>query len=120
MVTTALTDAKLRSLPFENGQRDYPDRDGLFVRVGKTRKTFIVTLRHGGKRQRIAIGHYPDLALSAARARARELQTENKTAADALCFEEALDIYYRIHGPKQRPISRKECQRLLNRHFRPH
>src|SRR3954470_19428381 len=100
MATTALTDAKLRSLPFENGQRDYPDRDGLFIRVGKTRKTFMVTLRHGGKRKRLAIGHYPDLALSAARARARDLQAENNTETDTLSFEDALETYYRIYGPK--------------------
>ena len=71
-----LTDAKLRSLPFEQGQRDYPDRDGLFVRVGRKTKTFMATVYVTGKRQRIAIGHYPDIGLSAARARVRELKSE--------------------------------------------
>ena len=73
-----LTDAKLRSLPFEAGQRDYPDRDGVFVRVGTKTKTFMVTVRSGGQRRRIAIGHYPAIGLSAARVKARELQIKGQ------------------------------------------
>src|SRR3954453_23293301 len=109
-----LTDAKLRSLPFFDGQKDFPDRDGLFVRVGKTRKTFMVTIRAHGQRQRIAIGHYPDLALAAARLKARELQTDakNKLSTERVVFGEVLENYYRIHGPKQRPTTRKESQRI--------
>ena len=42
-----LTDLKLRSLPFEEGQRDYPDDavSGMFVRVGRKTKTFMLTIR---------------------------------------------------------------------------
>jgi hypothetical protein len=41
------TDLKLRSLPFETRQRDYPDdaTTGLSVRVGKRTKTFMLMLR---------------------------------------------------------------------------
>jgi hypothetical protein len=56
-----LTDLKLRALPFEDGQRDYPDdaTTGLSVRVGKRTKTFMLMLRN--PRRRITVGHYPDL-----------------------------------------------------------
>ena len=54
-----LNDARLRALPFEDRQRDYPDRDGLFVRIGRKTKTFMVTIKEGDRRKRIAIGHYP-------------------------------------------------------------
>jgi Arm DNA-binding domain len=60
------------ALPFKTGQRDYPGRDGLFVRVGRKTKTFIVAIHAGVQRQRIAIGRYPRIGLSAA----RDLRTE--------------------------------------------
>lgn len=115
-----LTDIQLRALSFENGQRDYRDRDGLFVRVGRKTKTFMVTIHTGTKRKRVAIGRYPELSLS----NARKLAQQHRSAAIQepeirLTFEQALESYYRIHGPKQRPVTREECQRLLNKHFRP-
>jgi Arm DNA-binding domain len=115
-----LTDAKLRALPCETGQRDYPDRDGLFVRVGRKTKTFMVAIHAGSQRQRVALGRYPDLSLSAARARELRTEAANKPDTPQLTFEEALEAYFRIHGPKQRPVTRKESRRILNKHFRPY
>ena len=88
-----LTDAKLRSLHFEAGQRDYPDRDGLFVRVGTKTKTFMVTVHTHGKRQRVALGRYPDLTLSRAREIARQKRTEALSAPETsqLTFADALE-----------------------------
>jgi hypothetical protein len=119
----ALNDLRLRSLPFEDGQRDYQDDSarGLFVRIGRKRKTFMLAI--GKPRRRIAIGHYPDLSLSKAREKARDLLAEARLRKDEpqpIRFEEALESFYRIHGADQRPVTRKECQRLLNKHFRPH
>ena len=47
-----LTDLKLRALPFADGQRDYNDDavTGLFVRVGKRSKTFMLTIRSATSR----------------------------------------------------------------------
>ena len=103
-----LTDARLRSLRFEDGQRDYPDRDGLFIHVGRKTKTFMVTVREGSTSPR-RNRSLPDLALSAARTKARELQSEakNKTETDAIIFADALENYLRIQGAKQRPKTRK-------------
>src|SRR4051812_29001786 len=92
-----LTDVKLRSLPFqESGQKDYPDRDGLFVRVGVNRKTFIVTITGNGRRKRTAIGHYPDIGLAAARAKAKDLAAKARLAApepETLKFGDALKLF---------------------------
>jgi hypothetical protein len=71
-----LTGLKLRALPFEDGQRDYPDDAtiGLSVRVDKRTKTF--TLMPRNPRRRVTLGRYPDLTLSRARERARDLLAE--------------------------------------------
>jgi integrase len=91
------------------------------VRIGRKRKTFMLAI--GKPRRRIAIGHYPDLSLAKAREKARDLLAEARLRKDeppSIRFEEALESFYRIHGADQRPVTRKECQRLLNKHFRPH
>ena len=56
------------------------------------------------------------MGLAVARERARSLKTEaeNKPETTRITFDEVLENDYRIHGPKQRHVTRKECQRLLN------
>lgn len=51
-----LDPATIRSLPFEDGQRDFPDRDGMFLRVGKRTKTFMVLTR-SPRRKLVSLGH---------------------------------------------------------------
>ena len=102
-----LTDLSLRALPFEDGQRDYMDSavPGLFIRVGKKTKTFMLTLKQGGKRQRMALGHYPDLFFSKARERARDLLAEARVKKDelsALTFDAAREQFFRLHVPTMR------------------
>lgn len=76
----ALTDKAIIALPFaSSGQQIVRDTElpGLFVMVGKKRKTFMVQgdLRLNGKRQsiRIKVGEVGDLKTREARARAKEL-----------------------------------------------
>lgn len=49
------------------------------IRIGKRRKTFLV--RIGRERREVTIGHYPDLALKAARSRAKVEMTQVSTPA---------------------------------------
>ena len=77
-----LNDAKLRALPFGEQQREYPDRGGLYVRVGRKTKTFMLTIQQDGARKRIAIGRYPDIGLAKARELAREKLAEVRTKRD--------------------------------------
>ena len=110
-----LTDLQLRALPFADGQKDYPDRDGMFVRVGKTRKTFMVTIRKP-TRKRVVIGHYPEWTLSRARERARDLAAQARLAKDeplAMTFGTALNLYKTLHVPTMRPGSQEQAIRLL-------
>jgi Arm DNA-binding domain len=72
-----LTDPGLRALPFGAGQHDYPDRDGLSMRVAGKTKTFMMTLRESGKRRHASIDRYrPEIALGAARVKALALRIE--------------------------------------------
>ena len=65
-----LTDTQLRSLTFQGTQRDYPDRDGMFVRVGVRRKTFMLTISQNGRHPHETRGEYPGWQCRAGAARA--------------------------------------------------
>ena len=117
-----LTDLSLRAFPFQDGQRDYVDSavSGLFIRVGKKTKTFMLTLKQGGKRQRMALGHYPDLSLSKARERARDLLAEARIKKDersALTFNAAREQFFRLHVPAMRASTQRQVTRILHTRF---
>src|ERR1700730_14611227 len=119
-----LTDLSVKALPFEQGQRDYPDDAvrGLSVRVGIRTKTFMLLIRRGSHRSRVKLGTYPELTLSKARERAKDLLAEArvaKTETRVLRFEEALETYYRVQATQRRDITSRECERMLDKHFRP-
>jgi integrase len=75
MMTVALTDRSVKSLKPKS--RQYEVRDaalrGLAVRVNSDgSKTWTLIVSKGGRRQRVTLGHYPDLRLTEARRRASE------------------------------------------------
>jgi integrase len=113
-----LTDLTIKSLPFEDRQRDYPDRDGVFLRIGRNSKTFMVATYQSGLRKRIAIGRYPEWSLAKARAKAAELRLDARRSTTeplALTFSEALAQYTRLHIPTMRPSSQRQAVRLLSK-----
>jgi hypothetical protein len=118
-----LTDIELRALPFEQGQKDYTDDagTGLSVRIGRRRKTFVLLIRRGDKRERATLGHYPDLFLSQARERARDLLAEARLSKEdepaAMTFTAAFDQFKAIHIPTMRPGSQEQAIRLLTTRF---
>jgi integrase len=119
-----LTDATIRALPRpESGQRDYADDTlvGFSVRVGKRAKTFTQVVVRGGKRSRTKIGTYPELSLSKAREKARDLLAEariKKTEEPAaLTFGTALRHFKELHVPTMSAGSQRQCMRLLNTYF---
>jgi integrase len=118
-----LTDLKLRSLPFEDCQREYPDDavPGMYIRVGKKTKTFMLTIRLPIRR-RVTIGRYdpPHFTLSMARERARDLLAEARVAKDqpaAMTFEAALELFKTTHIPTMRPGSQEQARRILSKRF---
>src|SRR5438874_11879848 len=122
-----LNDLKVRGLHFEeSGQRDYPDDAvrGLAVRGGKRTKTFMLVTGTGSGRKRHTLGQYdpPHLTLAMAREKARDIlaaERLSKTETPRTRFEEALDVYYRIHVAKLRKQSQRGIRQTIDRRFRP-
>src|SRR3954471_9424394 len=52
-----------RFLAVQGTQRDDPDRDGMFVRMAKTRKTFMLRISQNGRHIYKTRGHYPELSM---------------------------------------------------------
>src|SRR5437870_4466185 len=121
-----LTDQTVRSLPHpETGQRDYPDDTvrGLSVRVGKRVKTFMLLTGSAKNRKRHTLGQYdpPHFTLAMAREKAKDIiarERLQKTETPRTTFEEALEVYYRLHLPTLRKASARCVSQALDRHFR--
>src|SRR5262249_38880525 len=65
------TESKLESMKSpEKGEIFVWERSGLGVRVGLRRRTYVVQYRVRGRQRRVVLGHWPQLALPAARAKA--------------------------------------------------
>jgi integrase len=125
-----LTDQTVRSLPRpETGQCDYADDavPGLIVRVGTRAKTFVLTTgtRRGGNRKRHTLGRYdpPNFTLAMAREKARDITARQRLGKDEApsrtTFNEALEIYYRVHVSGLRAASDRNIRQSLDRIFRP-
>jgi integrase len=118
-----LTDLGIRALPFaEAGQRDYTDdaMRGFNVRVGKRTKTFMVIVRTGTSRQRIKVGAWPDMLLSKARERARDILAEariTKTAAQRTTVSNAFGLYTATHLADVRASTAEQQARLVQKYL---
>lgn len=115
-----LTELGIRALPLQDGQRDYPDDTfpGFSVRVGRRTKTFMLVVRHKDGRQRMKVGTWPDLSLSKARERARDMQAEArlaKTTVRRTTVKQAFAIYEATHLTEVRASTAKQQKRLLSK-----
>lgn len=140
MPRAKLSDRKVKAIRAEKAQEDYWDEltPGLCLRVsGKTqRKTWLVRYRSNGKHRRMKLGEYPGTSLAEARDDARaalakadrgeDPATERKEKRErAQTFEamaaEVLEARSRKgrDGKPTRDKTRRERQRLLNRHVLP-
>jgi integrase len=119
---STLTELTLRNLkPPARGQILYADTTlpGFGVRVSQGgTKTF--TLLFGRPRQRITIGRYPVVSLSAARQRAREILAEHtlgKTRPKTISFDEAVSLFLSERQQRTRPSTMRGYTCILRKHF---
>jgi len=120
-----LTDVMVRNFKSpERGQEMHWDASvpGFGVRVsqGGTKTFYLV---RGKERQYVAVGKYPTISLSDARAEAKRLLAEftlGKRQAPSISFEEALALYLSLSEHTSKPRTVAENRRLLTRHFKFH
>ncbi|MER9965562.1 integrase arm-type DNA-binding domain-containing protein [Mesorhizobium sp. M0060] len=76
---SALTELQLKNAKPSTDKAQYEIKDGkiagLFVRISKESKTFVLKYRHEGRSLRFTIGRYPDISLLEARNKAQEART---------------------------------------------
>ncbi|MFH5833866.1 tyrosine-type recombinase/integrase [Halalkalibaculum sp. DA384] len=104
------------------------NESGLILRLSKTgTKTFAYRYRFAGKNRRFTIGQFPEVSLSDARARVRELKVEVNNGIDPqeekkkrkykpkeLTFKELSAIFSKQHLPKLAERTRDEYQRIID------
>jgi integrase len=87
------------------------------ILIGKNRRTWIV--ERGQDRQRISIGHYPDLTLQAARVEAKRLLVTPQTATGRVSFEEAYETFKKTHIALKKPSTQRGYTHILETHYLP-
>jgi integrase len=120
MPAVDLTDARVRALKCEEGQRVIEVRDtdvhGLEIRVTKGGvKTWRLhyTRRSDGRRRAVKLGRYPNMSLKKARARAKALQS---TIEDMDVRE---DPAARLHARRNAQTFKELADDWIERHARP-
>jgi integrase len=120
-----LTDLSIKALTApERGQKTYFDDSlsGFGVRLSSGGvKSFVLV--HGRSRSRTTIGRYPIISLADARTEAKRVLAERilgKHQTPSLLFHQGLTLFLETHcDRKNRPRTKKETKRLLERHFLP-
>jgi integrase len=121
-----ITDLSIKRLVApEKGRGTYSDDalPGFGIRVSSTGvKSFVLLV--GRNRKRVTLGRYPTVTLSEARAKAREIIAAHVLGTEEtpnLRFGEAVPIFLASQYPVNalKKSTRKETERMLNRHFLP-
>ncbi|MCB2005480.1 MAG: integrase family protein [Rhodoferax sp.] len=68
-----MNEAEIAALRWAGKDQDIPLGDGLYIRVRRSSKTYLLRQRHGGKTIRTTIGMHPGIKLKAARQAALRL-----------------------------------------------
>lgn len=98
MAQMRLTDLSVRAL---KGSADYKTffditLPAFGVRVGLRRKTFVIV--RGKNRERVTIGHYPEMSVAQARGKAKKLlASDPEPKASPLRFKEATEEFLETH-----------------------
>src|SRR3954451_21157912 len=142
----ALTDTKLRSIRPTGERREYPDRDGLALRVSaKGTRTWAVSYRVRGKgeeagervarragdKRRLTLGDYPTVGLSEARSRVAEVKrlaragvdaaeaARDRTCADGPTVADLIDRYAADHLRRNGLRAAGNAEKQLRLHVAP-
>jgi hypothetical protein len=114
---SVLTDLTVRSLP--QGLHFDARLTSFGIRVGKTKKTWIVI--KGANRTKVSLGHYPALSLHDARRKAllalASADAPIERSAPRL-FPDVLQTFLAQQEEMLRPLSLYQIKRILRRHFR--
>jgi integrase len=110
------TDLVIRSL--SEGLYFDENTPGFGIRVGKSRKTWLVTKGARDSRTKVRIGHYPGLSLSEARRKALVALGSPLQSIKAPTFPQARDEFLDVHGAHLKPRSLYQLRGTLRRHFK--
>ncbi|WP_319498029.1 site-specific integrase [uncultured Cohaesibacter sp.] len=102
-MTVRLTNSFAKAVKFEGKQVRYFDvaDTGFALVVGATKKTFIMSLRVGGKKKTETVGYFPEMSVDEAREKARKYRLamrEGLIAAGTL--GDLMDHYFKVRGPE--------------------
>lgn len=115
MPTARLTDISVRTLP--PGTHYDVTTPAFGIRVGKTKRTWIVM--RGKDRRRIRLGHFPDLGVAEARKEAKQILASKTPLGKRITFEKAYETFKAVHIAQKKESTRKGYERCIDVHLLP-
>jgi hypothetical protein len=119
MPTMLLTDISVRALKGSASNPKFFDTKtpGFGIRCGLKRKTWVVM--RGKNRELVTLGHYPDLSLSDARAKAKKLlATEPVARTVRITFAQARDEFLEQNYQGSKSAWPGIVKLILKKHFK--
>lgn len=113
-MNSRLTDRFLKTVTVgqDEGRRDYPDGNGLHIRVSPSgNKAWVLLYRLDGKLRRTTLGTYPTMSLAAARMKAAEIRLRIKAGEDP---------YPEATANRNAPMVAEFAQEYIERWAKPH
>lgn len=114
-MSKSFTELTVRALPL--GKHFDPSTPAFGMRVGKRRRTWIV--QRGADRRIIRVGHYPQMSLSEARSKGKQLLAATQLNLERITFEDAYTLFKKNHLPRLKPRSQYDYTRFLDRYYAP-
>lgn len=115
MSKIVLNDTTVKKLPV--GKYFDKTTPAFGIRVGKNRRTWIV--QRGQDRRIIRVGHYPAMSLSEARTKGKQLLATTDLNPERITFQEAYEIFKRVHVARLKARTQTDYTRNLERHYLP-
>ena len=109
------TELTVKALPI--GKHFDASTPAFGMRVGKNRRTWIV--QRGTDRRIIRVGHWPQMSLSEARTKGKQLLASTLLNHERVTFQEAYDLFCKTYLPSKKPRTQYDYKRVLKRHYLP-
>ena len=109
------TELTVKALPI--GKHFDASTPAFGMRVGKNRRTWIV--QRGTDRRIIRVGHWPQMSLSEARTKGKQLLASTLLNHERVSFQEAYDLFCKTYLPSKKPRTQYDYKRVLKRHYLP-
>lgn len=111
-----LTEVQIRNIKGTDKVTVYPDMNGLYLRVSKTKKRWQCTVTKNGKTEHVYGGYYPETGLAQARAWAADIKLKGPPKKVEATDETTLEFFVNLYVKSRQDAKVSEATLTKYRH----